>query len=257
MALGHLFPGRMAHVTSSSNSVNRFEPMTDWVDATGIDRATFAWRNAGSTALYTRPAFQSAVVRTEKPDAWALLGTDAVSNDGEAVDGPWDMTGYLGGKKWVRFGFGHTANTGSFAQGDVFMTVSCDTWGTPVASRRFQVATDSTDKQVMAISAWLPAMHVDKAKLTVATLALANLYVQPVFQTATTLTSTANAWQTATSDWTPSVGTNSSDQETTTGEVAPNSLGTHMWVRFGIAYWLNGGTRGQADVSVSLSVRTA
>ncbi|MFA6958393.1 MAG: hypothetical protein WC538_21205 [Thermoanaerobaculia bacterium] len=253
-ACGAILAPRQAQVTAFSTA-NSFIPLTDWVLATGVDTAKVVWRNVGSTTLTTQPAYQTAPVRTDKPDYPQALGVTTLATNNEAITSNVSLSSATSAKFWIRFGILYKATSGTFGTGNVWMQATLDAWGQIVTREAsLQLAAETTTSEFQAVTPWMPAIFADKVKFALAFPQQTNLYIRPVFQTSTTLPGKD------TSNWD---STNMGSEITTVGETCTAelpSLGTpfaaKMWVRFGIQYRSNVAGRAEGNVIVSVAVRT-
>ena len=125
---------------------------TDWFQCTGVDevkaviaRASTVVSGGTTGAFETRLVIQVAPVRTDKPGAWATVGSDTYTGDGENCTGDESVSNATGANFWVRFGIGYKL-TGdrTFGQADVSLIVSYGSCGMQVGGRTLQLQTTSS-----------------------------------------------------------------------------------------------------------------
>jgi hypothetical protein len=249
MPNGTLLKPKTAHLTAYSTT-EIFYPLTEWVPAMGIDKCTCVWRNSAVAALSTRVGYQTAEVRTDKPDAWAAIGTTQTTDNTGFCTTSTTISSGTASKYWVRFGAAYKS-TGSFGEGDYSLQVSLDDWGTPIGTKTFQATSENNTSQYEAFTPWIPAQFADKVKMAIVASGFSNLTAQPAYQTATTLTDTADVWTTFDA-------ATIADDEWCTGDETLTLTGK-MWVRFGVEFHRTGvvaGTRGEGQITISTCIRT-
>lgn len=242
----------------------RFEPFTDWMPATGMDKVKMVIKRKSVQVSGTAPtmnfkqAMQIALVRPDDPDDWAIIGqANVLVGPGEDNTGVLDISGATAGKMFVRFGIqyflGGTAPTNGEADVEVqISTVSC---GAIIGSMTQELqAFNTTTDSFVAITGWIPAVDAEKAVAAFVISDLANNFrCLLVYRTAETNIQMPGAWISL-------QGTNywNQDGETTTGEVTL-TVGSKMFVQFGIAFSQSaaGAAPGRASVSTSVAVRRA
>ena len=244
-------------ISVTAYSIDAYTPLTPWLPCTGMDAVKFTLRLAQSTNVKAAVAFQAAAVRTDNPGVWQQLfvSPSPLTADGEACSGVQPLGSKTTSNYWIRFGILYGLASGTLGRGEVFLQASYDDWGVHLGHRRLQLSAENADLHTEPVTGWIPAIYADRVKLAVVNSGNTNLTIQPVFQTATGVPTSAGAWSSTGMGSAISVG------ESCTGELQPNAptgIAAFMWVRFGIGYARTTAspTRGEANVAVSISVRT-
>jgi hypothetical protein len=246
----------------TTQTAGQFEPYTDWIPAVGLDKVKMVIKRksvqlAGTAPTFNvKPAIQIALVRPDNPDDWAVIGNpNPFTGGGEDNTGVLDVSATTAGKFFVRFGvqyyLGGTSPTDG--QADVEVQVSYVSCGSIVGTMTQELqAFNTTTDSFVAITGWVPAMDAEKAVAAFVISDLANN-----FRTLLVYRKAATSIQTP-SGWTSLEGTTyrTANGETTTGEVTL-TVGTDMFVQFGVAFSQSsaGSAPGRATVSTSVAVR--
>ncbi len=221
-----------------------YQAYTPWMPAIGVDLAKIVLirkstsTQPGSTENFTvRPAIQVAAVRTSDPDAWANLGTDTFTGDGEECTGTEFISSTTASEFYVRFGVGYElgGTGGTHGQSDVSMSVSYTTCGRVIGSRTTQLQATSTSTSYEPMTPWVPAIAAERFKAAfVLTGADADFRYRFAFRTAKAITESPEAWDDSLeASWRSPTG---GEDEHDTGELTPNGISTDMWVQLGVAY---------------------
>lgn len=240
------------NAVSPSSSIEWF---TGWVSCVGLDKASIVLlgRAFSSTHFEGQIVQQVAKVRTDNPELPVLKGTlQTVSNGAISYHtGVLDISADTSEAAYVRWGVSYKHAAGqSPSSGDIELAVAYTRCGEVAGAGVWQLDTATTAAQYIPIAAWLPALLVDKARLAaIVTNLTGNLQWRLVYRTATTSTAAPGAWNNVTDADAPYAG-----GEVNTGDLAV-SLGSFMWVQFGIAYFLSSGGAGQATITAALGTR--
>ncbi len=261
MPCGILTPSITKHLASTFTGANslRFEPYTDWFPVIGLDVLKAILKLRGVTNQFQgQLAFQTAVCRTDNPDAWATL--DQMTSS-DRCTGVLNVTSALAGKFYVRFGIGFNISSGSTnSQADVTLQLSYDACGLVAGGVTLQALAPDTSNYFAPVTGWLQA--IDAVKVLAAILvsgALNNFQCRLTYRTATTDTGVV------TDNWAVvnlEAGWHAGNGEFNTGTLTlPTGVGQtgriddKMWIQFGLQFSVSSGTAGQATVSVATAVR--
>jgi len=233
----------MKTLYASSSSVSRFEWYTGWLTATGIDtvRAVLKIQNADASFFKARLAYQTANVRTNKPNAPTGTGT-WYTDDGENCPNDYDVSTPTSSAFFVRFGVEYQLSEGSTPEGaDVSLQVSYGAKGQVVGSASQEVLAPDTVYKYLPLCDWVPALSAAKYKVAyVVSDAHANFTTRIAYQTAATSVEAPDGWTTG--------GVEGADDREVCNEVTI-STSNKMWVRFAVAYKCSTGTNLAANIS--------
>lgn len=235
-----------------------FVPILDWAAAIGLDTLQAA---IIVTAMYTASgntkaqlAVQTASVRTDNPDAWAVVsvtgGGLSVVGQNHGASASLDVSGLTAAKAWVRWGVAFSMDSGGTAPGsaDVTLTVAGVVLGEMIGGWRGQLTSSVTSDANIAITGWVPAIWAQKVMAALlVTSADANFRCRLRYRT-------AESSQSAPGSWTNTGDSNQSGNQERVAVDNALSLGSNLWVQFGLAYSSSSGTS-SADVMVSVGVR--
>jgi hypothetical protein len=228
-------------------TANQFAAFTPWMATIGLDvvRAVYNVRALTGTFQY-QLAIQTAVARTDNPDAWALLDSLRTTS-GEICTG--DVTLSLGGKWYLRLGVMYNESTApGTSQADVGLTLTYNACGKVVGGGSFQLAATDAGPYFQIVSGWIPASMAGKHRAAfIASQTGANLRFKIAYQTATTNINTPSTWTTADAD-------HYGDGELCTNDLPTTGVTTVMWIRFAIQYWSTSGTS-MGNVTVAVAAR--
>ncbi len=260
MACSKTPPPRTKRVRTSTTA-RQFEVFGDWMAAVGLDNVKMVIKRksvqltGGAPTMTFEPTIQTAQNRPDDPGAWAVIsGASSYTGAGENNTGVLTVAAATAGKAWVRFGAAYTlgGTTPTDGQADIEVHVSVLSCGNSVGTRSQELqAFNTTTDSFAVVTGWVPAVDVDKVvAFFVITNLLGNFRCQLAYRTAATSIEAPGAWNLAEQAYRNANG------ETTTGEIAL-SLGSEMFVQFGVAYSQSsaGAAPGQASVTTSVSVR--
>lgn len=229
---------------------------TNWVPAVDVDLVKAvviarAVKATNSSNLTLRFVYQTAATRTDKPDAWALLGSDmTVSEGNELVQCTGEITTVnVAEKFFVRFGIAYHAASGEDASASVSLHVSYDAPGQTLGKKTFQARVNSADDRHEPISPWFPVLRATNFKFAVIVSALegTGFRWRPTYQLAQKEPESAETWI---SDWGQDWVT-TGKAETVVGSLQTSGTGTSMWMRLGIQYSRSSSGFAEASVSVA------
>ncbi len=245
-------------------TAEQFEPVTDWMPATGLSDVKMVLKRKsvqlGGTAptFNVKPAIQVALVRPDDPGDWAAIsGAGPYTGAGESNTTVLSVAATTAGKMFVRFGFsyylGGTAPTDG--QADVEVQVSYLSCGSIVGTmtQELQAFNTTTDSYV-AVTGWIPAIDVSKVNAAFVIAGLSgNFQCQLAVRTAATSIQAPSTWSKL-----EGASYRTSNGETTTSELTVTA-GSDMFVQFGVAFCQStaGAAPGQATVSTAVAVRRA
>ncbi len=238
---------------STSSNLDRFEWFTDWMPAVGMDKAQFVMKSkagVGAQNLIVQPAIQTAVVRTNLPDAPATCGQTSKTGDGEAVSALTDISGSTASKYFVRFGMAYKAAAAGEASADVSLQVCAETFGKIVATKTVSLISPDDSIYYQPVTDWMPTAMFSKLKAVfVLQNASGDFRCALGWQFASTSVEQPGSWSN-TGTW-----YDSTNPERCTGEVSAIPGANEMWGRAGIAFKSNTDSITQATVTASVAIR--
>jgi hypothetical protein len=235
----------------ADDTTMRYAPFTKWMPTIGLDEVVAVMK---ARAVLGSPSWQLAVqyaaVRTDLPDAWAVL--DALqANAGERCTGPVSLTN-APSKMFVRFGMGYKSAAGAtLAQLDATLQLAMEPCGMVIGTYAFHPVATDTNTRYQPITDWIPSAHAAKVKAALISTSLAgtNFQFQLAQQKAATSVEVPGAWATIEAGW------RNTATEACTGEITL-SYTNQFWTRFGIAYNVSSGTFAEADLAAIVAVRS-
>lgn len=246
MSGGSSSPYKDQHLITVS-TVNQFAPCTDFMATIGLDliRAVYNVRQLTGTFQY-QLAYQTAVARTDNPDAWVLI--DSLRN-GTTPLCTGDLSLSLGGKWYIRFGLMYNELTApGLSQAYCGLQLTWNACGQVVGGGTYQLAAPDTGPYYQTVSGWMPACMAAKQRAAfIASQTGANFRYKLAFQTAVDV-NTPNAWATVDAD-------HNGDGELATSDLTTTNIATVQWVRFAIQYWSTAGAS-QGNVTIAVGART-
>ena len=195
-------------------------------------------------------AMQTAAVRTDNPDAWAVVaGLSASAASGATADASStsiSIATTTALKAWVRFGVTFSSGAAGGAA-DVGLAVSYAACGSTVGNWKGQLVADSATDSFVAITPFLPSILADKIKAAIIVSSVTGTFTcRIVVRYAAVLTDVPGAWVNTTDT--------NSNTERNTGEITLSN-GANMYVQIGLAYSASGGGHSTGDVVVSTGIR--
>lgn len=239
--------GPTEHHLVSVVGVAQYAVYSAWMATIGLDmiRVLYNARALLGTFQY-QFAFQTAVARTDNPDAWAVLDTPRTAS-GETCPG--DLTLSLGGKWFIRFGamYDETTTPGT-SQGDLALTMEFNACGKVAGGGSYQLSATDTTPLYQIVSGWVPACMAAKHKAAfIASQTGTNFRFKIAYQVATNINS-PGTWATADAD-------HNGDGELCTNDLTTANVAGNMWVRFAIMYWSTSGVS-MGNVTTMVGSRT-
>lgn len=242
--------GGQVHVVATSTDAI-YTWLTPWMLAPGASNAKCTLKRRAVTGnLQCQVAYQTAAVRTDKPDDPATIGA-AQSGAGEYCTGKVDISAGTASKTWIRFGVAASlTQAGSPGQADVSLDSATDACGQLVGTTTVSPVTYSTTNGFVPVTGWLPALAVEKLRATIVISGLVgNFQCRLAYRVATTSKETPGAWSTTFDAW------RTADGEYNTGDLTPTT-GSDMWVQVGLQFANSSGTAvGQATVTSAVHAR--
>lgn len=248
MACGQSVPESQVHLLALSTTVV-YEWLSPWIPCIGVDSVKAALRaHAVSGNFQVGLAIQTASVRTDSPDAPALLDNTTQVGEGEKCTGVVSIASTTAGKFFVRFGLGYSLSSGSTpGQADVSTSLVYTQCGQVLGSRSFALDTSTSSDGFALISGWVPALLAQKMKAVVICRSLTgNFEWKLAYRTATTSKENPSGWTALDANY-------HGAGELDSGEVSL-SLDSEMWVQFGLQYHSTSGA-GQAQVDCVVAIR--
>jgi len=237
----------------TTNTSYRYEPVTNWAPAVGVDyiRAIMKIKSKGGLQdLSVRPAIQVTTAVPADPDDWAGFGADPLlTNAGAESSARVDVTATTASKMFYRLGVAYKAGASGEASGDVSLQAAVETYGkiAGVLKDLHLVAPD-TSSYYLPIGGWMPTLMVSKIKAAIIlTQASANLRVGLAYQLAPHVVESPSAWA--------DVGSTYGSGVNNTGEQSITVSDNEMWVRLGLLYTMTSGSNGQGIATVLGGVR--
>jgi hypothetical protein len=230
--------------------------MTEWIPCVGLDKLrTLLLIRALTNQFQAQPAIQTATVRTDKPDAWALL--DSMS----AVDkcaGELDLANTLAQKMYVRFGAGYNLSGGTtLSEADVRLVLAYNACGSILGTVTMDLVAPDTSTYHVPIAAWMSPQAAAKFRAGIVVTGATNGFKHKLTFRGATIepASVTLAWGTDALD-----SFVTGDTERNSGDLAfpttgAASIATKMWVQPGIGY-SGSGAGAQATVTVVIGVRS-
>lgn len=256
-------PPQSKHLVTTSIT-GTFMAYSPWMVATGLEAVKFVIKRASVQTAGTapvmnfRPAMQVAVIRPDDPSAWtSIAGVGPYTGAGEANTGVQDISATTDDAAWVRFGVEYylSGTTPKDGQADVEVQISTRACGQQIGTRTQELTASNTTADCFApITGWVPAMGVE---LVAAFFTITNLQnsfrCQLVYRSAATSIQSPSAWTSLEGS-----AYRNTNGESISGEI-PMSLGSEMFVQFGVAYSQGtaGSSPGQATVTSTVAVRRA
>lgn len=235
-----------------------FVPVTDWGPAIGLDTlmaaiiVTSMYTASGNTKAQL--AVQTASVRTDAPDAWAVVsvtgGGLSVVGETHGASAELTVSSLTASKAWVRWGVAFSLDTGATGPGsaDVTFTASGVCVGKMIGSWRGQLVSSVTSDATIAITGWIPVVWAKKVMAPMlVTSASANWRCRLRYRTSESSTS-------APGNWTDTGDTDHSGNQERVAVDNGLSLGSNHFVQFGLGYSSSSGTS-IADISITVGVR--
>lgn len=235
-----------------------YSPLEDWGPAIGLDRAQASLIGAamaigsGNTALQL--AVQTATVRTEAPDPWAVVTANSgltVNGNGRAASAVMDIASLTAGKAFLRWGVALSLSSGATGPGsiDATLAVAGFSLGQMIGSWRGELSAAVQNDAVIAVTGFVPALWAQAVMAAFnVTSASSTFRCRLVYRVAAVSPELAGPWTDITNE------TNQGGEvERNTGNLAL-SLGSNLLVQFGVAYSSASGAS-VGDVAVSVGVR--
>lgn len=203
----------------------------------------------------TQLAYQTATVRTEVPDAWALVSTAIgagldVVGESTGCSAELNVSAITADKAWVRWGIGFSMNTGGTAPGsaEVTLTVAGVAKGMMIGTWSGHLTSSTTSDTNIPVTGWVPAIWAQTVFVALlVTSAAANFRLRLIVRV-------AGASKESPGNWANTTDTNNSGNQTRGISDATLAPGSNLWVQFGLAYSSSSGTAG-GEVSISVGVR--
>jgi hypothetical protein len=258
MACGGM-PKRVQKRLNAYSATAAQEWFTEWLPAIGLDDVMIVFRARQATSAYFEGQLimQTASVRTDQPNAISNVGSGQTSNGtGNSFTyntGVLDISASTAPVMWVRFGVAYKYSTAQAqASADVDVEVSYKQCGDMAGAATHQLSTTTVDDQFVAITPFLPGILVDgvKAALIINSLT-GNFRCRLAYRLAATSKEQPGTWTAVTDANAPYTG-----GEVCTGDLAV-TVGSNMWIQFGILYDLSSTGTGQASVSAAVGTRRA
>jgi hypothetical protein len=205
----------------------------------------------GTSSLTSTLVCQTAELRPDAPDDWAIVGSApvllSVTGNGEGRCDPFDMTQLFTGKMLARFGVATTTSGPSGpASADISLALALRSCGEMVSAWHGNVQATSTTNHYLSISNWLSAVQLSAVRAGImVTSGLGNIQVKLAYRTAVSMKDVPSAW-------TP-IGSFVTDASTAPVQ-SSLSLNSFMYVQFGIGYSVSSGTAGSGMVSVAAGI---
>lgn len=255
MSCVKLTPSVTQSLAATSTTV-RYVWFTDWMPAMAMDAASGVLKVANlANSFRVKPAYQTATVRVDDPDAPNSSFGSEVSSDSENFisEATFDLDNVTPGKTFIRFGVAVYLNTApNNGTADVTLQMAYRQCGSLGAPWTGHLVATSTTEQFQPLTGWLPALGVVKVEATIIVgSTTGNFEVALAYRTALASPELPAAWAdvTGTGEWTN--GEQNSGEKTV-------SVTDKMWVQIGVRYNLTeAGSPGQADVAVMLGVRSS
>jgi hypothetical protein len=242
------------HLVALPPTFVRHEWFTPFVPCIGVDAIIAVWkqRNAGANFRGV-PVYQCAAVRMDKPGAvQSLTGVNAQAGNGEWPTGSVTISSVTVNNFFIRFGMEFDVSSGTAPQeADVTLQIAYDQCGRVLGSRSLDLSTVTLSDASIPITGWVPAIHANAVMAAVIAKSLSgNVQYRLTYRTASTSIEDASAWSTTFDSYRTTAEWNS-----TTGLTL--SLGTNMWVQFGIQYSNSAvPSLGQATIDVVTGIRS-
>lgn len=244
--------GPIRKTLSIYGAYDQFEPFTEWMPATGIDKAHFVWTMYGEEdSIKTRPGYQLAEVRPDQPKA----PTDPASADWETDNGSYYAAETLSNTDdcfWIRFGVFYQGVV--FGSAEVSLTVTTESdFGRLVGAAEYvldTLANASAPVRTLPIGPWISTARVSnvKAGFIVSGVSGAMKYGLG-YRVATADPMTPAGWANVETLQSVSAGTRVLDDTA----VSPGS--TRAWVQFGLRYQGDSSQDGEATINAIVAVR--
>ncbi len=253
MPCGQLLGPYQARLAAISTTV-QYHWLTGWFPATGVDNIKGVLRNRAVDGNFqSRLVLQLATIRTDDPSAPVLLEASYLQDAGERCTGVLDISNSTASKYFMRLGIAYSVHTGSsIAAADVGLELAYNSCGEIIGATSLDLVAPGTNSLHTPITGWVPAMYAAKVKaIIIVTNAIGNFRQQLAYRTATTRLQQTSAWSTNFEGaW------HTGNGEFPTGEITL-SIGSVMWVQFGLEHSLSSGANGGAQVETSVAIRRA
>jgi hypothetical protein len=254
MSCGQVTKSVEKQLCSNGSGTDLYEPFTEWLPAVGLDAVRAVIKQYALSNFQCRFGYQTADVRTDKPNAWASNGSLVTTPE---VVYDVDLSAVTPGKFFIRFGVCYQGTGAGAGRGTVALQTSFDACGKIVGSHSFQAYAENANDYYQPVTGWIPTIHVDKVK---AAIIVSGVQVSGVtfdynlaFQTAATSPEGPDAWS---STFLSGNTLQSGAAEWASGELSWASAPTNkMWVRYGVHYKSSGASRAGAFVSAAVAVR--
>jgi hypothetical protein len=222
--------------------------------AVGLDLVNAVMRmKAGAGNFQGRLVMQTAATRTDNPSAPTLLeaGYTSYTNAPDHCTGVLNVASTTATPMFARFGVAYNLSSGSaLGAADVSLELTWVACGQMAGGGTFAIQSPNTTSHYVAVTPWIPCILAELVKAAlIVTGTLGTFRCQLSYRTATAVKESPSAWA---SNWEGLW--HGGDGEYSTGELTP-SLGSAMWVQFGVEHSLNSGSDGEAIVAVTVGVR--
>lgn len=191
-------PTRTERVTTwGDDSELIYVPMSMWGPAIGLDAVmaaiiVSAMAATGGNLVKVQRALQTAEVRVDLPDAWAVVnGGLTVVRENRGPSAELDVSALTAGKAWVRWGvavFMDTGDTGP-ASADVTLSMATVSMGKMIGTWKGRLTATSGSDVFVAVTGFVPALWAQTvmAAMTVAS-ASSSFRYRLVYRVAATMT---------------------------------------------------------------------
>lgn len=249
-------PEVFCHLISTDTTI-RYEWVTDWKFAMGVDTLRFVLKAYNVTNLAFSVYIQTANTRPNVPNAPVAAWNSSGNTNGESNPGDVSIKTTTGGAMWFRLGFAYGSVAAGFGQGDFSFLARGRQVADLLDPRTLTLVTTDTNDTAIELSPWVPTTWLTaiKAGLRVTGVTGANLRFKLTTLTAPTSFEVPNAagWSTTFDAYrTVNLG---NVYEQCTGERTP-AASNDLWTKVGLLYSLLSGTgRASAMLESSLSIR--
>lgn len=162
MACDVLTPPITRALVATTSATVRFEPLTDWMPAIGVDTIrALVMISASTSGFRVKLAIQTATVRPDNPSSWVALGSDIYAVGGGNTQVRTDritVTTQTGPAMYVRFGVQFFSAAAGYERGDVALQIATDPCAELIGSKTFQLVANLSSTYYEPVSGWFPAM---------------------------------------------------------------------------------------------------